>query len=301
MSLVTDGLLDNIKKKLAFDVKEYHVIGHGAHNENYLLETSEGRRLLRMYSNTQFKNAEKEYKVLRQLDGFLGPRAYYVDTSRTLSEYDYTVLEYIEGSVIKEFSDESLVEIASKLKKLHTIKIQNQQPMLSPISEWTRNNIKNNSKRLGEEVHSEIMVLWRRLMKLHQEIEPHLSEYDPTTLIHDDPILGNFIQTGDGIKLIDWELTHPNYFFMELGGFIEENGLTEEQERLFLDAYGFGSTPVEARILEFSKAYRVTAIVVWFIERIAQLREGEKVFIAADQSEYEKNLTAEIEHLRRLL
>lgn len=138
-------------------------------------------------------------------------------------------------------------------------------------------------------------------MEQYQEIGLHIGEYDSNILTHDDPILGNFIQTGDSVKLIDWELAHPNYFFMGLGGFFEENRLTGEQERVFLDAYGFGSTPVEARILAFSKAYRVTAIVGWFIERIAQLREGEKVFIAADLSEYEKNLAAEINHLGRLL
>lgn len=88
---------------------------------------------------------------------------------------------------------------------------------------------------------------------------------------------------------------------MDLGGFIEENGLTREQEKTFLDAYGFGSTPTEAKILAFSKAYRITAIVGWFIERLAQLREGKKVFVAADQGEYEKKLAAKIEHVKRLL
>jgi thiamine kinase-like enzyme len=299
MSLVTDALLDHIQKKLGFDVKEHHEIGHGAHNENYLLETSHGKRLLRVYANTQFKNAEKECKVLRLLDGFLGPKAYYIDTSRTLLEFDYTVLEYIEGTVIKEFSDNSLAEIALKLRELHKIKVKSEH--ISPISDWTSNNIKNNSKRLGVELHREVMSLWDQLMKLYQEIKPALVEYTLTSLIHDDPILGNFIQTEEEIKLIDWELAHGNYFFMDLGGFIEENGLTSEQEKTFLDAYGFGSTPTEAKILAFSKAYRVAAIVGWFIERIALLREGKKVFIAEDQGEYEKNLEAEVEHLKRLL
>lgn len=301
MNLVTGELLDHIKKKLAFDVIDYHVIGHGAHNENYLLDTSQGKRLLRVYANTQFKNAKKEYKVLRQLDGFLGPRAYYIDTLRTLVEYDYTVLEYIEGSVITEFSDESIAEIAMKLKKLHRIKMPSEQTKSSPISEWTSNNIKENSQRLGEELHDEVMYLWELLMKMYHEIEPSIAGYNADSLIHDDPILGNFIQTSDGIKLIDWELAHGNYFFMELGGFIEENGITEKQEKIFLDAYEFGSTPVEAKILAFSKAYRIMAIIGWFIERIASLREGEKVFIDADQTDYEKNLAAEIEHLKRLL
>jgi thiamine kinase-like enzyme len=112
---------------------------------------------------------------------------------------------------------------------------------------------------------------------------------------------GNFIQTGDCIKFIDWELAHYNYFFMELGGFIEENGLTRQQEMIFLDAYGFSSTPVESKIMAFSKAYRVAAIIGWYIERIASLRDGVQVFIAADQAEYEKNLASEMKHLERLL
>ena len=138
-------------------------------------------------------------------------------------------------------------------------------------------------------------------MALYSQIEPYLSSYDSNSLTHDDPILGNFIQTGDGIKFIDWELAHYNYFFMELGGFIEENGLTPRQEMTFLDAYGYGSTPVESKIMAFSKAYRVTAIVGWYIERVASLRDGVEVFIAADKGEYEENLATEIKHLKRLL
>lgn len=232
---------------------------------------------MRVYANTQFKNATKEYEVLNTIDGFLGPRAFYLDTSKSLMEYDYMVLEYIEGTVLTEFDDAALMEIAGSLKKLHGIKGPDRGPV-SPVSDWTRNNITVNSARLGEELHSDVMAL-------HSQIEPHLAGYGSNSLIHDDPILGNFIQTGDCIRFIDWELAHYNYFFMELGGFIEENGLTRQQERTFLDAYGFGSTPVESKIMAFSKAYRVAAIVGWYIERVASLRDGVEVFIAADQAE----------------
>lgn len=74
MSLVTDELLANIQSQLGTKVTGQTVIGHGAHNQNCLLETSQGKLLLRVYANTQFKNAEKEYDVLRTIDGFLGPR-----------------------------------------------------------------------------------------------------------------------------------------------------------------------------------------------------------------------------------
>ncbi len=301
MSLVTEILLEHIQRQLEMDLNCYQSLGHGAHNDNYLLDTNQGKLVLRIYANTQFENASKEYKVLNKLDGFLGPKAHYLDTSRTLIEFDYMILEYIKGTVIKEFSNEALVEIASKLKTLHTVKIGTRQPGSSPVSEWTRNNIKENSKRLGSEIHDEVMALWGKLMALYQTIEPHIVNYTPDILIHDDPILGNFIRTEEGVRLIDWELAHPNYLFMELGSFIEENGLTQEQEKIFLDAYGFGSTPEEAKILAFSKAYRITAMVGWFIERIAQLREGEKVFIDADLTDYEKNLEKKILHLKRLL
>jgi len=300
MSLVRQKLLDHIQRQLGIELSGHSVIGHGAHNQNYLLETGRGKLILRVYANIQFKNAAKEYDVLNTIDGFLGPRAFYLDTSKVLIEYDYMVLEYIEGTVLTEFDDPALKEIAGSLKKLHGIKGTERGPV-SPVSDWTRNNITVNSARLGEELHRDVMALWERLMALHSQIEPHLAGYDSNSLIHDDPILGNLIQTGDCIKFIDWELAHYNYFFIELGGFIEENGLTRQQETIFLEAYGFGSTPVESKIMAFSKAYRVAAIVGWYIERIASLRDGVEVFIAADQAEYEKNLVSEMKHLERLL
>jgi aminoglycoside phosphotransferase (APT) family kinase protein len=193
MSLVTRELLDHIQGQLDIEVSGYSVIGHGAHNQNYLLETGRGKLLLRVYANTQFKNAAKEYEVLRTIDGFLGPRAFYLDTSRSLMEYDYMVLEYIEGTVLTEFDDAALTEIAGSLKKLHGINGPNGKTRTSPVSDWTRNNIEVNSLRLGEELHREVMELWDRLMALHSQIEPYLSAYDSNSLTHDDPILGNFI------------------------------------------------------------------------------------------------------------
>lgn len=255
--------------------------------------------MLRIYANTQFENAEKEHKVLQTLDGFLGPRVYLLDTSKQLMEYDYMVLDYIEGDGIKEFTDESLVEIAEKLKQLHQITYKNENTSL--ISDWTKINITENSKKLGQDIQGKISPLWEKLTKLHNKVQPLIKTYSPHTLIHDDLILGNFIQTNDGIKLIDWELAHGNYSFMELGGFIEENGLNRQQEKTFLDAYGFGSTQDETKILEFSKAYRITAIVGWFIERVTAMDRGEKVFIDANKEEYMANLREEIEHLDALL
>ena len=208
------------------------------------------------------------------------------------------VLEYVEGKVIREFTDETLVEIAEKLKKLHETQFPRENDLL--ISDWTRRNITEKSKKLGE-VRSEVLTLWDGITRLHDGIQPLIEDYPDDSLIHDDPILGNFIQTDDGIRLIDWELAHGDYFFMELGGFIEENGVTPHQEKVFLDAYGFGSTIDEQRILAFSKAYRIAAIVGWFIERIVALNEGEKMFIDADVDEYWANLRGEMKHLARLL
>ena len=60
------------------EVNKYSTVGHGAHNQNYLLDTSKGKLMLRVYANTQFENAAKEYKVLTKLGGFLGPKPYYM-------------------------------------------------------------------------------------------------------------------------------------------------------------------------------------------------------------------------------
>ncbi len=299
MSLVKSILIEHIQKQLGLQVTGYTTIGHGAHNQNYLLDTCKGKLMLRIYANTQFENAEQEHRILTLLDGFLGPRSYYLDTTRTRIEYDYMVLDYIEGTVIREFTDQALIEIAGKLKKLHAIHYPRSNPSL--ISDWTRKNITEKSLKLGDRTHSQVMSLWNKLNSLQSEIQPLLKDYSPDSLLHDDPILGNFIQTSEDIKLIDWELAHGNYFFMDLGGFIQENRLTPHKEQVFLEAYGFAFDPDEKKILDFAKAYRVLAIVGWYIERIVALDSGEPVFIDADLDEYRVNLNREMENLDSLL
>lgn len=299
MSPISNTLQEHLQETLEIQITDISVIGHGAHNQNHLLDTNKGKLILRIYANTQFENAEKEYRILQKLDGLLGPKAYYLDTTKKLLDFDYIVLDYIEGDVIKEFTDQNLVDIAGILRQLHQIKYKKDSPGL--ISDWTRNNITKNAKNLDQETQRKIRPLWNKLLKLHDEIQHHIKDHSPDSLIHDDPILGNFIQTQDGVKLIDWELAHGNYSFIELGGFIEENGLTPKQEKIFLQAYGYGVTTEALKVLTFCKAYRITAIVGWFIERIVMLNSGDKVFINADKVEYENNLNKEIKHLERLL
>ena len=58
------------------------------------------------------------------------------------------VLEYVEGKVIREFTDETLVEIAGKLKRLHEVRFPRENDSL--ISDWTRRNITEKSVKLEE-------------------------------------------------------------------------------------------------------------------------------------------------------
>jgi thiamine kinase-like enzyme len=59
---------------------------------------------------------------------------------------------------------------------------------------------------------------------------------------HNDLLPANFMRDGSHIQLIDWEYAGMGDRWFDLGNFVANNELDEEEERRFLDAY-FGEQP----------------------------------------------------------
>ncbi|MBW3002029.1 phosphotransferase [Candidatus Woesearchaeota archaeon] len=298
---VPKKLLTHIELKLNCKIKSCKELGSGAHNLNYLLETDKGKFVLRIYANLQFDNCEKEYAILKKLDGQFAPKALLSDTSKKFIEYNYMIQEFIEGQPIKELSDDLLVKIANLMKKVHTITDESKDRPPKIISDWCKKNILETSKKRGEEFHISAVGLYNQIKEKVDNIKPLLEKYQRTHLIHDDPVFENFLVQNKGLVLIDWELATYNYFFLDLGTFIAENHITKEQEDKFLIAYGFGQTDEERQIIQISKAYRILAIISWLIERICLIKEGEQKHVGIDIEKYETQMKKEIKYLKELL
>ena len=294
-------LIKNIESKLNCKITSHKVLGSGAHNLNYLLETDKGKFVLRIYANLQFDNCEKEDAILEKLDGQFAPKALLSDTAKKFIEYNYMIQEFIEGQPIKELSDDLIIKIADLMKKVHSITDESKDRTPQIISDWCKKNLLETSKKMGGAFNKAMIDLHDQVKARVDKIKPLLKKYKRIHLIHDDPVLENFLVQDGNIVLIDWELATYNYFFLDLGTFIAENHITKEHEEKFLKAYGFGQTEEERKIIEIAKLYRILASISWLIERICLIKEGKQKHVGADLEKHEKHLKKEIACINELL
>jgi thiamine kinase-like enzyme len=77
---------------------------------------------------------------------------------------------------------------------------------------------------------------------------------------HNDLLAENFIDQGDRMRIIDWELSGLNEACFELGDFSVEQGFTEEENRLILETY-FGGFD-EQKYARMS-VYKYMADMLW--------------------------------------
>jgi len=294
-------LLNHIELKLNCKIKSCKEIGSGEHNLNYALETDKEKYVLRIYANLQFDNAEKEYKILKKIKGNLAPKALFLDTSKEIIEYNYMIQEFIEGKPLKKLTDKHTDKIAGILKKVHAITDKTKERPPQIISDWCRKNMLETSKKIGKDFNKAMTELHNQVNAKVDKIMPLLEKYKRTHLIHDDPVLENFLVQNNNIFLIDWELANYNYFFLDLGTFIAENHIIKKHEEAFLKAYGFGQTEEERKIIEIAKMYRILGSISWLIERIHLIKEGKHKHVGAGIEKHKKQMKKEIKYLKEML
>ncbi|HVH30399.1 MAG TPA: phosphotransferase, partial [bacterium] len=71
----------------------------------------------------------------------------------------------------------------------------------------------------------------------------------PPRPCHNDLLLGNFIDDGHLIRIVDWEYAAMGDPFFDLGNFAVHHGLADTQEAMLLEAYlGQATAPDVARL-----------------------------------------------------
>lgn len=213
------------------------------------------------------------------------------------------IQEFIEGTTLKKFSDEDLKKVAKMLLEIHQIKdLRKNRDWKDPIGSWSKKNILQNSKYLGDEFHEDMKLLYSKVLKELLKVKPIIQKFERTHLIHDDVIPENILKKkNEDLILVDWELATFEYLFFEFGCVIAENHLTKEQENIFLKAYGFGLKPNEKKIVHAVKINRILSLVSWLIERIASINQGKKMFVGENVSKYQNRLKKEVKHIYQLL
>ena len=287
----------HLESQLQTSITSTTPLGRGAHNTNIALHTPKQTYVLRTYNNTQFDNCKQEARMLTFLNGHKAPKVYLVDTTQKHFEHNFMVQEFIQGVKPAAFDSSFIQELAHTIKELHntTGTPEHQEDLLD---EWTKTHIEKTIEILPTSDRQEISALYEQTKELLESMRENLAKYKRNHVIHNDLILDNTIRRDDTLVLIDWEFSRFDYFFIDLGVFISENQLSEEDTKMFLDAYGFGSTQQEQSIIKLSIALRALSHIAWCIERISHVHEGK---LDENPKEHIKLMHQHMQYLKKTL
>jgi aminoglycoside phosphotransferase (APT) family kinase protein len=291
---LSSSLKSYLSERLSDEVLSIKELAHGAHNVNYTINCKNKKYLLRVYVSPQFDNIDKEYKVLKLLNGNSAPKVFFKDKSKKHINYNYLVEEFIEGKVKDKFSPKLLKLAAECLKKIHSIK-RSTNEKVKPISDWTIKTLKKNdpSPHLSQDWSNIFSNACETVTKLLKSRSLKFS------LLHDDPIAKNFIITRDDLILVDWEFVTYGDFVEDLAVMIVEDRLSKEHEQIFLESYGFGIKQTEYKIVLGHKIRRTLACIAWRAERINMMDKGYK-HKAETIDNHIHHLRKEVEYLKSL-
>ncbi len=196
-------------------------------NLNYLLKTSKQKYLIRKFKYNNKRETEFKIQNMAYRKG-LSPKALILDRPNNLM-----ICEFIEGVHRHKLKQQELKQLALRLKKLHSIKIQ-QQP----------NTLKRNFKFKHKKVY--------KAFKIIDSFKP---EY---VLGHNDLHPKNIIFEKK-IKFIDWEYAGKSDRYFDLVAIIIEFKLNKKDEVTFLRTY-FTKKSINYKKL---KAFKIVYKALW--------------------------------------
>lgn len=158
---------------------------------------------------------------------------------------DFSLLHWQEGEVPSAWHDALLRRLAEQLATLHTLDLRAREmpPTLVRLN-------------LAERCQS----LWERLpltVQTHLPFQPPFEAVQPfaSAVCHHDLHLGNLVEQGERLFLIDWEYAALSDPALDLALFLHANTLSAAQQALFFTTYfaksGFERAACCAKIAEY--------------------------------------------------
>lgn len=261
-------------------------INRGGYNINYLVNFDNHKFLFRLNLDKYIdvdNQIEYEYQVLKYLEGKdIGPRPYFIDTSKEDLEHDLLVEEFIKNKPLK-FGSKFLKDLGKLVRKLHLVPlpkndflIKNSNPL---VDQW--NFIKKKIDFIESTKFNQkfLSFIDPYIPKIDRYVFSH-SELFPTKEIcinHRDMVIENVLQTNKGLRFIDWQaamIDDPSYdltlFFCDI--MIEWNlgrGLTDKEKQIFLDGYQGGGSL--SKKIDIRQPMTYLELFIWIAYRTSYL------------------------------
>jgi thiamine kinase-like enzyme len=184
----------------------------GSYNLNFHVRVHQKEFIFRINIEPQSGLAnqiEYEFQILKYLHNQrIAPEVYHFDDSRQCFDYDVLIEEYLEGPYLT-LENNDLEKVADLLTRLHSLKSKKMQWVTwhDPLPDTyalAQNDLKYYESRGAANIKT--IRLAKKLLDNSEAVAQNNSHlYYPESLNHTDVSCDNFINTAEGLKLIDWE------------------------------------------------------------------------------------------------
>jgi len=204
----------------------------GLTNENYLVETGGERYVMRIPgASTELLSIDRGnevYNTKAAASTGIGPRVL-----EHIPKLDVMVLEFIEGETMSAPALQSAAMVrrmAESFKRLHT------GPRFKRAFDMFR--LIETYLGIVEEHEVEIPADYRERLPLVAEIERAVRVGAlPSVPCHNDLLCENFIDDGQALRIVDYELSGNNDACFDLGNTAQEASLDDELRAVLCEAY----------------------------------------------------------------
>ncbi len=275
---ITETQVEEICKKYNYDYNSFHLLGAGAFNLNYLLETKQGKFVLRIESNPQYQTKKEEFEILKSLNGKFGPKVYFFDNSKKIVPTDYLIEEFIDYGVHPpaKASDEFIETMGKWYRRLHRIKskIKDKRNVLEDSLKVEYDLYYKNKQVLEKEDQKIVEQLFEkasRIIKLNNNI---FSRRKYLSLIQGDPSRANIFYSKNSVKVIDWDFARYHFREWDLAFFVWCYVRDEKRKLAFFRHAGYPTTDFARK--QFENVYLILciALLTWSIDRLRLIKDG---------------------------
>jgi thiamine kinase-like enzyme len=289
---VEDVLVSNLASGEAAYAIEKSIVAD--YNINFVILIGQTRYLFRVNVEQQSgleNQIEYEYNTLNFLaDQKIAPRAYFLDSTKTILPFAILVEEYLDGDYLSYDDLSGIQEAARLLAILHTTPLPTDHFFRSwsnPLEDSLKDVLDLFEKYSVRKTRDEkITTSIKKLIgKLEKRVASSSDSFSCESLVHTDVVNDNFIRSPQGLRLIDWEkprIDDPSYDLCVFLGAPSElwsspRTMTDSEKEVFLQEYcrhsgkEFGHIREQLRIRQ---PYVSAHWVLWAANRLADLMEG---------------------------
>ena len=282
--------IGKICEKHGYDLIDFEILGAGmgAFNLNYLLQTKQGKFVLRIEIVKTFRNKKQEFEILKMLKGRFGPKVYHFDDSGAIIDADYLIEEFIEfgDHPPPEASKEFIIATGEFYKKLHSIKVKISetkdylQYYILPGFEEDLIIVRKHLHLLSDELKEITDLYYQEAAKIITENNDLFSNRTEMSLCQGDPTRRNIFYKKNEVtekaevKLVDWEMARYQIREWDLAFFVWAYDLQLEDKKLFLNIAGYPETDLSEKQFNIVYLLHCLGIQSWMIGRLQLVDEG---------------------------